>query len=106
MFRKQLLLIFSHSFIFFIFKPTEKAVEPEPVAGSAEERDDEDLDGVPLDGAALLKSAMLRGICEASAYDSPLSESVSFGARSQRSNYSDLDDIDGIPRNYTPLAHA
>lgn len=29
---------------------------------SGDEKDDEDLDGVPLDGAALLKSAMMRGI--------------------------------------------
>lgn len=79
-------------------------MEPEPVAGSGDEKDDEDLDGVPLDGAALLKSAIMRGIPGAPTNDSPLHESASVQVLSQQSNYSYDDDIDGIPRNYSPLA--
>lgn len=74
-------------------------MEPEPVAvGSGDEKDDEDLDGIPLDGAALLKSAIMRGIPGAPTNESPLHESST--ARSQKSNYSYDDDIDGIPRKY------
>lgn len=75
-------------------------MEAEPIAGSGDEKDDEDLDGVPLDGAALLKSAIMRGIPGAPTVDSPLREPVANQARSQKSNYSYDDDIDGIPRNY------
>lgn len=75
-------------------------MEPEPVAGSGDEKDDEDLDGIPLDGAALLKSAIMRGIPGAPTNDSPLHESPSLQARSQQSSYDYDDDIDGIPRNY------
>lgn len=91
-------------FPIFIFMQKEKQVEPEPVSGSGDEKDDEDLDGVPLDGAALLKSAILRGICGTTSDDSPLSESASIQASSQRSSHFDDHDIDGIPRNYSPLA--
>lgn len=45
------------------------------------DKEDEDLDGVPLDGAALLKGALLRGI--------PTPE------RDENSDYDD--DIDGVP---------
>lgn len=58
------------------------------------------MDGIPLDGAALLKSAILRGIPGAPTNDSPIHESIAGQARSQKSNYSYDDDIDGIPRNY------
>lgn len=48
------------------------------------DKEDEDLDGVPLDGAALLKGALMRGI--------PTPE------REEHSDYDD--DIDGVPREY------
>lgn len=79
-------------------------MEPEPVAGSGDEKDDEDLDGIPLDGAALLKSAIMRGIPGAPTNDSPLRESAVAQAGSQQSNYSYDDDIDGIPRNIKYIA--
>jgi U2-associated protein SR140 len=50
-------------------------------AQPASDHEDEDLDGVPLDGAALLKGALMRGI--------PTPE--------ERSDADD-DDIDGVPR--------
>lgn len=53
----------------------------------AEEKEDEDLDGVPLDGAALLKGAMLRGI--------PSDTKVTNSPSRNESDYED--DIDGIP---------
>lgn len=81
-------------------------MEEEPVACSTDERDDDDLDGVPLDGAALLKSAMLRGISGVATNGSRLSESPSLQGSSQQSNYSEDSDIDGIPRKYAPHPHA
>lgn len=77
----------------------EKHAEPEPSLGSDGEKDDEDLDGVPLDGAALLKSAYMRGIPGAASNttDSPAHDK---NARTQESHAdSDYDDdIDGVPR--------
>lgn len=61
---------------------------------SGDEKDDEDLDGVPLDGAALLKSAMLRGLSE-QAPKTPTTSRID----SIISNYDD-DDIDGVPCKY------
>ncbi|CAD7077160.1 unnamed protein product [Hermetia illucens] len=71
----------------------EEKVEPESTPLSGDERDDEDLDGVPLDGAALIKSALLRGIPEAQAVikDTP----TRVQETSQDADYDD--DIDGIP---------
>lgn len=81
-------------------------VEPEPMVGSGDEKDDEDLDGVPLDGAALLKSAFMRGIPGAagsSTTDSPSHERL---ARIQDNVDSDYeDDIDGIPRKLIIKLH-
>lgn len=51
---------------------------------SDDEKDDEDLDGIPLDGAALLKSAMIRGI--------PAENRMREMERD-----SEDDDIDGVP---------
>lgn len=48
------------------------------------DKEDEDLDGVPLDGAKLLKGALMRGI--------PTPE------RDEHSDYDD--DIDGVPRKF------
>ena len=56
--------------------PPREEPEPEPIeqpieydddidgAPFSDEKDDEDLDGVPLDGAALLKGALMRGLPE------------------------------------------
>lgn len=51
------------------------------------DKEDEDLDGIPLDGAALLKGALMRGI--------PTPE------REEHSDYDD--DIDGVPCKYHQL---
>ncbi|XP_052873211.1 U2 snRNP-associated SURP motif-containing protein [Anopheles cruzii] len=56
-----------------------------------EEKEDEDLDGVPLDGAALLKSAMLCGITEGSGGGENRTPIL------KHDIYSDEDDIDGMP---------
>lgn len=67
------------------------------MAISGDEKEDEDLDGVPLDGAALLKSAFMRGIpgAASSVTDSP-SQEISARIHDQAdSDYED--DIDGIP---------
>lgn len=71
--------------------------EPEPIIGSGDEKEDEDLDGVPLDGAALLKSAYMRGIPGAvAAIDSPsIDKSVRLHDNRADSDYED--DIDGVP---------
>lgn len=76
---------------------SEKQPEPEPLAGSGDEKEDEDLDGVPLDGAALLKSAFMRGIpgAASSATDSPSQDRVARIPDNADSEYED--DIDGIP---------
>lgn len=64
------------------------------MVGSGDEKEDEDLDGVPLDGAALLKSAFMRGIPGAAGTnDSPSLARVQDNADSDYE-----DDIDGIPR--------
>lgn len=62
---------------------------------SADEKDDEDLDGVPLDGAALLKGALLRGIPDGK----PMSRGTPMRMQDNSHDYSDPDDddIDGIP---------
>lgn len=67
---------------------------------SGDEKDDEDLDGVPLDGAALLKSALMRGIpgAASASTESPLREA---GNRMRVTRADDYDDdIDGIPREF------
>lgn len=80
-------------FIPYVQQQKEEKVEPESTPLSGDERDDEDLDGVPLDGAALIKSALLRGIPEAQAVikDTP----TRVQETSQDADYDD--DIDGIP---------
>lgn len=55
---------------------------------SDDEKDDEDLDGIPLDGAALLKSAMIRGIPGANPVENRMRE---------MERDSEDDDIDGVP---------
>lgn len=79
--------------------------EPEPIIGSGDEKEDEDLDGVPLDGAALLKSAYMRGIPGAvAAIDSP-SMDKSVRLHDNRAADSDYeDDIDGVPCK-SPTSH-
>lgn len=70
--------------------------EPEPQsANSGDEKEDEDLDGVPLDGAALLKSALMRGLPQTNT-NSPLLEQSGLQSHGSDSDYDD--DIDGIPR--------
>lgn len=70
---------------------------------SGDEKEDEDLDGVPLDGAALLKSALMRGIpggsIGPSSSHSPLrNEPQSVRMMDNSQDESDYDDdIDGIP---------
>lgn len=61
---------------------------------SGDEKDDEDLDGVPLDGAALIKGALLRGLPEAVPLkkDTPTHKNQE---SSQDLEYND--DIDGVP---------
>ncbi|XP_055538676.1 U2 snRNP-associated SURP motif-containing protein isoform X2 [Wyeomyia smithii] len=61
----------------------EKKEEEEP----EDENEDEDLDGIPLDGAALLKSAMLKGMTDTDTRTPVLKHDI----------YSDEDDIDGMP---------
>lgn len=72
---------------------------------SGDEKDDEDLDGVPLDGAALLKSAMMRGLPGSGSTQSPARIGVGEqqaqrlgNAARDDSDYED--DIDGIPSKY------
>lgn len=71
--------------------------------GSGDEKEDEDLDGVPLDGAALLKSAFMRGIpgAASSATESPSHERVQCVQENVDSEYED--DIDGIPCKYPKI---
>ncbi|XP_053683700.1 U2 snRNP-associated SURP motif-containing protein isoform X2 [Sabethes cyaneus] len=78
---KDFLTKLQHTFlgIQIVEKKEEEEVE--------DENEDEDLDGIPLDGAALLKSAMLKGITEADARTPVLKHDI----------YSDEDDIDGMP---------
>lgn len=57
---------------------------------SADEKDDEDLDGVPLDGAALLKGVLMRGLPDKQKTTPLRSQEVSRDAEYN-------DDIDGIP---------
>lgn len=59
---------------------------------SDDEKDDEDLDGIPLDGAALLKSALIRGIPGANPTDNRIRE---------MERDSEEDDIDGVPCKFT-----
>lgn len=72
-----------------------KAEEPEQ-PNSADEKDDEDLDGIPLDGAALLKSALMRGIPSNNSNSPLLEKSSHLHDNGSDSEYDD--DIDGIPR--------
>lgn len=82
-------------------QPIEKHVEPEPLPASGDEKDDEDLDGVPLDGAALLKSALMRGIpgAAAASTESPLRDAGNSRMQNSKLNIDYDDEIDGIPRN-------
>lgn len=70
------------------------------MVGSGDEKEDEDLDGVPLDGAALLKSAFMRGIpgAASNATDSPTQDRLARVQENAESDYED--DIDGIPRKF------
>lgn len=61
---------------------------------SAEEKDDEDLDGIPLDGAALLKGVLMRGLPETQKTTPRRSQDVSRDAEYN-------DDIDGIPSRFS-----
>lgn len=71
--------------------------EPEIAANSADEKEDEDLDGVPLDGAALLKGALKRGLPQTNS-NSPLLEKQHLLDHGSDSEFDD--DIDGIPCTY------
>lgn len=76
-------------------------MEPEQTMGSGDEKDDEDLDGVPLDGAALLKSAFMRGIPGAASSNSTDSPSHLEKNSRMQDNHTESDyedDIDGVPR--------
>lgn len=76
------------------------------MVGSGDEKEDEDLDGVPLDGAALLKSALMRGIPGAAqnATDSPVLEKGGQMPDNQTMTESDYeDDIDGVPRKFEQI---
>lgn len=67
---------------------------------SGDEKDDEDLNGVPLDGAALLKSALLRGLPGSASTQSParIGDHAPSQLMSGDRDDSDFDDdIDGIP---------
>ncbi len=64
---------------------------------SDDEKDDEDLDGIPLDGAALLKSAMIRGIPGANPVENRMRE---------MDRDSEDDDIDGVPCKFFALMEA
>lgn len=79
----------------FLGQPTgDSPGEADGAPLSGDEKDDEDLDGVPLDGAALLKSAMLRGLPDMVASESGVRSST----LDLNSHDSDVDDdIDGIP---------
>lgn len=57
---------------------------------SGDEKDDEDLDGIPLDGAALLKSALMRGLPEAMSIQKSTPTRRGAGIEED-------DDIDGVP---------
>ena len=89
----------------FLFQANEK-LHNEPVHLSGDEKEDEDLDGVPLDGAALLKSAMMRGIPGAPAVNSPSRDHLSNKLANHGRDDSDYDDdIDGIPCNFIFIIH-
>ena len=73
----------------------EKPQQEDSGALSGDEKEDEDLDGIPLDGAALLKSALMRGIPASTSNDSPLLDSSRLQDSSRDTDYDD--DIDGVP---------
>ncbi|XP_055702825.1 U2 snRNP-associated SURP motif-containing protein [Phlebotomus papatasi] len=80
----------------FLGQPTgDSPGEADGAPLSGDEKDDEDLDGVPLDGAALLKSAMLRGLPDMVASESGVRSSAALDLNSHDSDVDD--DIDGIP---------
>lgn len=80
MYSRDFLIKLQNTFLGISTKETKDDVEN--VDGvPLSDKEDEDLDGVPLDGAALLKGALLRGI--------PTPE------RDENSDYDD--DIDGVP---------
>lgn len=86
-----------HLSIFFKVEEIEYDIDGAPL--SDEENEDEDVDGFPLDGAALLKGALLRGIPEAKSLSrgSPRGE---MHMQDESRDMSDADDdIDGIPCN-------
>lgn len=59
------------------------------------DKEDEDLDGVPLDGAALLKGALMRGLPEPIAKQSNTPNMMRSQEISRDMDYHD--DIDGMP---------
>lgn len=69
----------------------------EQTAASGDEKEDEDLDGVPLDGAALLKSALMRGIPASTSNESPNLENSNSRLHESSADTDYEDDIDGIP---------
>ncbi|XP_055606151.1 U2 snRNP-associated SURP motif-containing protein [Uranotaenia lowii] len=78
---KEFLSRLQHTFLGIPIVEKKEEEEPE------EENEDEDLDGIPLDGAALLKSAMLKGMTETDHRTPILKQGI----------YSDEEDIDGMP---------
>jgi U2-associated protein SR140 len=80
----------------FLGLPTHVNDEIDGAPLSDNEKEDEDLDGVPLDGAALLKGALMRGIP-----DTPISKGTpSRHGRHAQSDDDYDDDIDGVPREF------
>lgn len=86
------------------FQAQDKPLDIDGAPISGDEKEDEDLDGIPLDGAALRKSAMMRGIPGASGTTSTQSPSLSteqhpnIRLTDHSQDDSDYDDdIDGVP---------
>ncbi|XP_055374208.1 U2 snRNP-associated SURP motif-containing protein [Condylostylus longicornis] len=77
----------------FLGKQNVEKTEVESAPLSGDEKEDEELDGIPLDGAALLKSAMLRGLPQ----ESIKSASPTRIQEQSRDMDYDEDDIDGVP---------
>lgn len=90
-----------------IFQAQEKPLDIDGAPISGDEKEDEDLDGIPLDGAALRKSAMMRGIPGASGTASTQSPSrsseqhLNIQQTDHSQDDSDYDDdIDGVPSEW------
>lgn len=79
-YNRDFLLRLQNTFLGLITKESKKDDEQNIDGVHISDREDEDLDGVPLDGAALLKGALMRGI-----------------PTPDRDDHSEDDDIDGIP---------